>query len=68
MSDLPEGWETTQLGVLMKSIVGGGTPSKANPAYFQGDIPFMTVKDLHARFVADTQDHISEAGSATFVL
>jgi type I restriction enzyme S subunit len=45
----------------MKSIVGGGTPSKANPAYFQGDIPFMTVKDLHARFVADTQDHISEA-------
>lgn len=61
MSDLPEGWEGTQLGVLVKSIVGGGTPSKANPAYFQGDIPFMTVKDLHARFVADTQDHISEA-------
>jgi type I restriction enzyme S subunit len=61
MSDLPEGWEATQLGVLMKGIVGGGTPSKANPAYFQGDIPFMTVKDLHARFVVDTQDHISDA-------
>jgi type I restriction enzyme S subunit len=61
MSDLPDGWEATQLGVLMKCIGGGGTPSKANPAYFQGDIPFMTVKDLHARFVADTQDHISDA-------
>lgn len=61
MSDLPEGWVATQLGQLLKSIVGGGTPSKANPAYFQGAIPFMTVKDLHARFVADTQDHISDA-------
>lgn len=61
MSELPEGWVATQLGQLLKSIVGGGTPSKANPAYFQGSIPFMTVKDLHARFVADTQDHISDA-------
>ncbi len=61
MSELPEGWVPTQLGQLLKSIVGGGTPSKANPAYFQGSIPFMTVKDLHARFVADTQDHISDA-------
>ena len=61
MSELPEGWVATQLGQLLKSIVGGGTPSKANPAYFQGSIPFMTVKDLHARFVADTQDHISGA-------
>lgn len=61
MSELPEGWVATQLSQLLKSIVGGGTPSKANPAYFQGAIPFMTVKDLHARFVADTQDHISDA-------
>lgn len=60
MSDLPEGWVSTQLGVLLKSMVGGGTPSKSIQAYFQGEIPFMTVKDLHARFVADTQDHISE--------
>ena len=60
MSELPEGWVTTQLGELLKRIVGGGTPSKASPAYFQGAIPFMTVKDLHARFVADTQDHISD--------
>ena len=60
MSELPLGWAPAQLGDLLKSIVGGGTPSKSNEAYFQGTIPFMTVKDLHARFVADTQDHISD--------
>lgn len=60
MSKLPHGWATAQLGDLLSAIVGGGTPSKANANYFQGSIPFMTVKDMHDRFIADTQDHITE--------
>jgi type I restriction enzyme S subunit len=40
--------------------VGGGTPSKALSANFTGAIPFMTVKDMKARFVDSTVDHISE--------
>lgn len=60
MSDLPTGWVTVRLGDLLTNIVGGGTPSKANASYFQGTIPFMTVKDMHARFIEDTQDHITQ--------
>lgn len=60
MSELPDSWVTAPLGDLLSTIVGGGTPSKANPEYFQGSIPFMTVKDMHERFIADTQDHITE--------
>jgi type I restriction enzyme, S subunit len=60
MSDLPDSWAIADLGDLLRSIVGGGTPSKAHSSYFQGDIPFMTVKDMHERFIADTQDHISD--------
>lgn len=60
MSKLPDGWATAQLGDLLSAIVGGGTPSKANANYFQGSIPFMTVKDMHERFIEDTQDHITE--------
>ena len=60
MSDLPQGWAATQLGELASSIVGGGTPSKSNADYFRGTVPFMTVKDMHARFILDTQDHITE--------
>ena len=36
------------------------TPSKSNADYFRGTVPFMTVKDMHVRFIADTQDHITE--------
>lgn len=44
--DLPRGWSVVELGAVLDRIVGGGTPSKDNPAYFQGDIPLMTVKDM----------------------
>lgn len=60
MSELPTGWVNAQLGDLVTHIVGGGTPSKANASYFQGAIPFMTVKDMHSRFIEDTQDHITQ--------
>lgn len=60
MSELPTSWAATQLGELVSSIVGGGTPSKSNAEYFRGAVPFMTVKDMHARFILDTQDHITE--------
>jgi type I restriction enzyme S subunit len=60
MSDLPESWVRAPLGNLIASIVGGGTPSKAIQENFRGTIPFMTVKDMHSRFIEDTQDHINE--------
>jgi type I restriction enzyme S subunit len=68
MSELPKGWAKPQLNKILSQIVGGGTPSKANSAFFKGTIPFMTVKDLYGRFPSDTIDHISEeaiASSAT---
>ena len=58
--NIPQTWTLTQLGNLTAQIVGGGTPSKTSAANFNGLIPFMTVKDLKARFVSTTVDHISE--------
>lgn len=65
---LPNSWVVTPLSNLLDQIVGGGTPSKAIAANFIGTVPFMTVKDMKARFISDTADHISEeavASSAT---
>lgn len=44
--ELPEGWSLQSLGEVLNGIVGGGTPSKGVPEYFQGSIPLMTVKDM----------------------
>ena len=71
MIDLPEGWVRTNGDNLFSQIVGGGTPSKSNVSFFQGNIPFMTVKDMKNRFPSDTIDHISEEAieySATIIV
>jgi len=71
VSIVPKGWATTDFGSLLTHIVGGGTPSKSVPTFFEGDVPFMTVKDMTERFPRDTVDHISEEAiqnSATIVV
>ena len=57
---LPEGWVATNLENVILKIVGGGTPSKANPSFFEGSIPWMTVKDMNKHVLEDTVDHISQ--------
>ncbi len=60
MNEIPMGWSNTDLSSLIVRIMGGGTPSKSNVVFFQGKIPFMTVKDMKERFPLDTIDHITE--------
>lgn len=64
MSKLPDSWALAPLGDLLSAVVGGGTPSKTNVDHFRGSIPFMTVKDMHERFIGDTKDHITDAALA----
>jgi type I restriction enzyme S subunit len=49
-------------------VVGGGTPSKANPEFWKGAIPWVSPKDMKTLKIHDSEDHISEgalAASAT---
>ena len=68
MSALPRGWKRVRLGDL-GPWVGGGTPSKANSAFWKGgSIPWVSPKDMKRDRINDTQDHITKAavaGSAT---
>lgn len=60
MSELPKGWRGTLLNGVVDKIVGGGTPSKSVPSYYEGDIPWMTVKDMNKSYLTDTIDHITQ--------
>lgn len=63
----PMGWETDRLDRLF-DVYGGGTPSTTVAEYWQGDIPWVSPKDMKADVISDTEDHISEqaiANSAT---
>ncbi|PUE07963.1 restriction endonuclease subunit S [Limnohabitans sp. T6-20] len=59
----PNHWIICRLGDLALTIIGGGTPSKNNPAYWGGDIPWASVKDMkELKYLDDTEDHITLEG------
>ncbi len=59
LGDVPEHWGVRRLKFEM-TFSGGGTPSKANPSYWNGDIPWVSPKDMKADVICDAEDHINE--------
>jgi type I restriction enzyme, S subunit len=57
--ELPDGWAWGRLGDF-GYMVGGGTPSKSNSSYWDGEIPWVSAKDMKVDYISDSQDHISE--------
>ena len=53
-------WDTEKLSVICKAIYGGGTPSKSHPEYFDGNIPWVSPKDMKSAIITDSIDHITE--------
>lgn len=45
-------------------LIGGGTPKTSNPDYWDGDIPWISVKDFNGerRYVGDTEKKITKLG------
>jgi type I restriction enzyme S subunit len=55
-------WEVRKLGDYIEKIVGGGTPSRANPGFWGGEIPWATVKDLTSFQPNQTQEWLTRDG------
>lgn len=54
-------WEKTFVGELF-DFVGGGTPSKREKEYWNGTIPWASVKDIKGDYLKKTQEYITEEG------
>lgn len=61
---IPSSWELRRLDDLC-DIRSGGTPSKSTPEYWNGDIPWVSGKDLKLPVLDDAIDHVSELGLAS---
>lgn len=53
-------WEEKPLGEVV-DFQTGGTPSKANPAFWKGSIPWVSAKDMKQLCLDDAEDHITAA-------
>ena len=59
---LPEGWAVCTLKNICK-VITGSTPSKSNPIYYGGNIPFYKPADLDfGRYVKNASEYLSEEG------
>lgn len=58
---VPESWEVVPLSEICQ-FLSGGTPSKQNPEFWQGSIPWVSPKDMKRPRLQDAQDHISQEG------
>lgn len=58
-----KGWNTASVESVCKEIFGGGTPSKAHPEYYEnGDIPWVSSKDMKTDVLFDSQIRINQMG------
>ena len=63
--ELDEGPDPSWTFIPLSSIgdvIGGGTPSKADPRYWGGAVPWVSPKDMKCIVIEDSQDHISQLG------
>ena len=56
---IPEGWEIAVLKRLGTPATGS-TPSKDNADYWDGDIPWVSSKDMKSDYLLDSEDHITQ--------
>jgi len=53
------GWQTRSLGELCE-VIGGGTPPKDEPAFYGGEIPWATVRDMRQDVITSTEFRITK--------
>jgi type I restriction enzyme S subunit len=55
-------WVVKRLGDVVDGMVGGGTPSRNNPAFWGDEIPWVTVKDFATFNSRQAQESITKVG------
>lgn len=59
--NIPQGWKYDELGNFIAEISDGGTPSRSNPSYFGGNIPWIVISDIK-REINKTKETLTKEG------
>lgn len=67
---IPKGWHVSRLGDVLETLLGG-TPSRAEPRYWGGDVPWINSGKANEFRIVEPTEYITKAGlgsSATKML
>ena len=67
LGEVPEHWDVKPLGRLVR-FAGGATPDKGEPEYWDGEIPWVSPKDMKRMRIDDVPDHVSTEGLSSSAL
>jgi type I restriction enzyme S subunit len=56
LGEIPAHWEIKPIGYHV-DLFGGGTPSKAEPRFWDGGVPWVSPKDMKSWTISDSEDH-----------
>lgn len=59
LGEIPEHWDACKMWRI-SSAISGGTPAKENPEYWDGEIPWVSPKDMKRRFIDYSEDAVSD--------
>ena len=65
--EIPESWAWARLSSF-GVFSSGKTPSMSNPQFWNGNVPWLTSKDMKRPVITDSEMHISELAAATMQL
>lgn len=57
--DIPKNWKWVRLGEI-GSWSSGATPSRSNPKYYGGEIPWLKTGDLNDGYIVEVPEYITE--------
>lgn len=60
---VPSGWKLSTIEEIA-SVSSGGTPSRKNDTYWNGNIPWVTTAEVQFKVIKDTSEKITEEGLA----
>ncbi len=61
LGEVPTHWKLSKIKHIA-AITGGGTPSRENHEYWNGNIPWVSPKDMKAESIVGAEESITESG------
>jgi len=53
-------WKNVRIEDVCEKVTSGGTPSRKNPDFYTGEIPWIKTKELNEGFIYETEEKITE--------
>lgn len=61
--DIPDYWDLLEIDDVISKAMNGGTPTRSNPEYWEGDVPWLSSSEVRGKYTtSDPEEYITQKG------